>query len=387
MKGKGFSISTFVSQNNQIKQISIDLLDYNDDYERYEGERYEDMVESIRQNGIIQPLLVRAMPNDRFTILAGNNRRYCGEAAGLISFPCIVKDNITDEEAQMYIDETNIYQRGFASLKISKQAEVVSRRYSQMFNEQKRMDIQREIAMLNGQTPPEQTDTSPNKMTKVGREYDLSKNTVARLIRIDKLLPALKPLVDDKIVKIRAGVELSYMPEEQQEVVANVILKYKLPTLDIKTGEALRKLSAEGKLDDEIIEKIIIGEIVPVTEPVVPKSEDETSVEPEQQDTTEDASDQAYNDDTSESSPEDGDGDNEYTEDGDEENSVEDDSERDGYEVHAANSSGTQQSEFEVEIKLKPSTIKKYFSPSDTPATIQKTIEAALKLYFETKHS
>ena len=130
--------------------IPVNLLVYNDEYERYEGEQFEDMCESIRKHGVLQPLIVRPTSDGKYTILAGNNRRYCDEAVGLTSLPCVIKQNISDDEAQAYIDETNVFQRGVANLKISKQAEVIARRYSQMFDIRKLKEIQREIASLEG---------------------------------------------------------------------------------------------------------------------------------------------------------------------------------------------------------------------------------------------
>lgn len=247
-----FDINAFMTQNNQYKMIPIDMLDFNDEYERYEGEQYTDMVESIKKNGILQPLIVRAVPNGRFVILSGNNRRFCGEAAGLTMFPCVIKENLSDDEAQAYIDETNIYQRGFTSLKISKQAEVVSRRYSQMFDAEKIDEIRREIAMLNG----ENVDAGVRKMSLVGDEYGLSKSTIARLVRINSLIDDLKKYVDDGSLSIRAAVELSYLPEDFQSVTSEMLPEY---GLDMKNATLIHTLYKEGKLKEDVLRSIING--------------------------------------------------------------------------------------------------------------------------------
>lgn len=247
-----FDFNAFMTQNNQYKMIPIDMLDYNNEYERYEGEQYNDMVESIKNNGILQPLIVRSVSGGRFVILSGNNRRYCGEAAGLTMFPCVIKENLSDDEAQAYIDETNIYQRGFSSLKISKQAEVVSRRYSQMFDEAKINEIRKEIAILNG----EDVEEGVRKMNLVGEEYGLSKNTIARLVRVNMLVNELKPFVDNNKLSIRAAVELSYISEDFQRIVAEMLPDY---SVDMKNATLIHTKDKEEQLDEKTLRSIIDG--------------------------------------------------------------------------------------------------------------------------------
>lgn len=259
-----FDMDSMLSQNNQMKKIRADLLDCNDDYEAYSGEQFDDMVASIKKNGILNPLIVQAMPKGRFYILAGNNRYRCGVAAGLDDFPCVIKENLSKEEAQTYIDETNIFQRGFKNLKISKQAEVIARRHSQMFDVEKQEEIQKEIRSLYGDADEKQGDEKKpkgSKLAQVGDEYGLSKNSVARLICIDKLIKPLKALVDDDIIKIRTGVDLSYLTEDHQELVAKFVCEGH--AVDMKIAEDLKNVEKSGKLDDDAVEAIILGTYKP----------------------------------------------------------------------------------------------------------------------------
>ncbi len=263
MAAPTFNLAAFTSQNNQLKMIPPDMLDYNDDYERYDGEQYADMVESIKKNGILQPLIVSAKPDGRFYILAGNNRCYCGEAAGVQMFPCIVKENLTDEEAQAYIDETNVYQRGFGNLKISKQAEVIARRHSQMFDEKKLKAIQREIAVMNGEEvdDDEESGEKTSKLAKVGQEYGLSKDSIARLIRVNKLIDELKLLVDSGEIAIRTAVNLSYLLGAEQRKTAEMVSAGN--AVDMKKSALLKELSAKKQLNDTMIEAIVTGQCNP----------------------------------------------------------------------------------------------------------------------------
>lgn len=91
---------------------------------------------------------------------------------------------------------------------------------------------------------------------KIGADYGMSKNTVARLIRIDKLIDGLKPLVDDGTIPIRAAVNLSYLPEDIQDMLISLLKKYKI---DIKRSEILREQSSIKTLDQLSVIKILMG--------------------------------------------------------------------------------------------------------------------------------
>lgn len=254
---KTVNINAFSSQDNLLINIPAENLIYNDEYERYTGEQFSDMVESIKKNGILQPLIVRAAGDGNFVILSGNNRRSCGEAAGLNTFPCVVKENLTDEQAQAYIDETNVFQRGFDKLKISKQAEVVARRHSQMFDGEKLAEIQREIAALNGMNTHEEGGKK-SKLAQVGEEYQLGKSTIARLIRINALTSELKAMVDSGRIALRCGVDISYLSARHQKKIACVLSDETL-SVDMRKTELLKRLNAQKKLKDNLIEQIIKG--------------------------------------------------------------------------------------------------------------------------------
>ena len=221
----GFKIEAFTSQGEQLKQIAIDLLIpyHNHKFKLYEGERLDDMVNSIKDNGVLTPIIVRPAPDNegKYEILAGHNRCNAAKKAGLNTIPGIVKENLSDEEAEMYVIETNLMQRGFNDLSVSEQAAVVAMRHSQMFDEEKRSAINRELKAMEkcpvGTVMPSLVSEQPEKQSKLaaaGEEYGLSKNTVARLVRINKLLTLCDKFtlaVDLKDISVRAAVELSYI--------------------------------------------------------------------------------------------------------------------------------------------------------------------------------
>lgn len=209
-----------LSQNNTVKEIPLDcLVPYSHHpFKMYEGERKKDMIDSIKQNGVMTPIVVRPHKEitGKYEILIGHNRWNCSKEAGLTQIQAVVKENLSDEEAENYVIISNTFQRGFTELATSEQAKVVSVAYEHQFSQGKRNDILNEIRKLSGENIEEQPT---NSRENVGLEYGLSKNTVARLLRINKLTDDLKNLIDLKILSVRAGVELSYLETGSQKSV------------------------------------------------------------------------------------------------------------------------------------------------------------------------
>lgn len=264
-----FNFGAMISQENQVKQIPVEqLIPYhNHQYTLYEGERRDDMVESIREHGVMTPIICRPHPDEdkvgMYEILIGHNRWNCSRLAGLEYVPGIIKENLSDEDAQTYVDESNLLQRGFNELKISEQARVISQRYFEMFSQGKRNDIINEIRMLSGDAPLEKKS---NSREKVGEEYGLSRNTIARLVRISKLIDNIKPWIDSKSISVRAGVELSYLDEDAQSLLYDFnsnedgTMKYKISEAQAKDLRILYDdcKKAEDKLNTTMISRVLV---------------------------------------------------------------------------------------------------------------------------------
>lgn len=255
----GFNFEAMLSQNNQIKQIPLDMLVpfHNHQFSLYDGERRDDMVESIRKNGVMTPIVCRPNPDgsDTYEILIGHNRWNCSKIAGFETIPAIIKEQLTEDEAQTYVDESNLIQRGFNDLKVSEQARIIARRYSEMFSQGKRNDIINEIKMLNG----ENSAVTGNSREKVAEEYGLSRNTIARLVRISKLSDSILGWIDKGQLAMRAGVELSYLLAEEQEKLFEINSVDDNMLMKISEAQArdLRVLSADGVLDEDEMLKVL----------------------------------------------------------------------------------------------------------------------------------
>lgn len=263
--------------DGEVKSISIDhLVPFSGHkFTLYEGERLDDMVESIRKNGVIVPIIARTIENsDKFEIISGHNRVYASGLAGLEKVPAVIKVGLSDEEALIYSLESNLIQRSIKDLKISEQAYAVAMRYKKLFDAKKLAAIDEELFALetgktgypldtqnrednNGGYP---VDTEKKKRIRdiSADEYGISSATVSRLIRINELCDELKKLVDAGNIKIRPAVELSYIPKDAQKRLYDQMSVIGETTIDMKRAKELRQMySSNNDFTDEQIDQIL----------------------------------------------------------------------------------------------------------------------------------
>lgn len=236
----------------------------NHPFRLYEGERLQDMVESVRLNGILVPIIVRK--NDAsLEILAGHNRVNAAKQAELTEVPAIVLENISDDEALVYVVETNLIQRSFADMTHSEKAAVIALHHSKMFSQGKRNDILEQLKMLENPHGDGEKSTLSQLATKfrtyerIGENYNLSRDTVARYLRINQLIPTLKSRLDCGSLAFIPAVTLSFLKDGEQESVDDCMNQHKF-TVDMKKADMLRDFSEKDKLDNENVLKILSGE-------------------------------------------------------------------------------------------------------------------------------
>ena len=233
----------------------------------YEGQRKSDMTESIRQKGVLQPLILRVIDDERYMILAGHNRKYCGLEAGLTSAPAIIKRGLTDEEAWMYVIETNLLQRSFSDMLPSEKAAVLAAYHSKLFSQGKRNDILAEIEELEKHTYTGKKSTfakfSKSSRTRetLAEEYGLTPSQVALYLRADKLIEPLKKRLNNKEMPLFAAVSMSFLTATEQWQVEKCLGLNSFKA-DVKKSTMLRRYSAENKLNEDQIYLILSGEAV-----------------------------------------------------------------------------------------------------------------------------
>jgi len=231
----------------------------------YEGERLEDMVESIKAYGVLMPIIAREQ-GDKFEILAGHNRVNASRLAGKSDIPAILLKNISIEEAWVYVIETNLKQRSFSDMSHSEKAAVIASRYDKMFSQGKRNDVMNALNTLENLYNREENGTSPQVGAKlrtdekIGEEYALSKNTVARYLRVNKLIPALKTMLDNGVIAFIPAVTLSFLKTHEQKELANCI-ELNGFSCDMRKADVLRQFSQDRKLDEDNTFLILNGEL------------------------------------------------------------------------------------------------------------------------------
>ena len=250
-----------------VEMLFTEMLPFpNHKFKLYEGQRLQDMVDSVAEFGIITPIILWHNENDEYIILSGHNRRNAAELAGIDKAPVIIKTDLTMEDAKLIANETNLRQRSFTDLSHSERAYCLSEHYSAMKSQGKRNDILNEIEMLLNPSDSTENSTSPligaksRTDEKVGDDYCLSKNTVARYIRVANLTEPLMNLLDEEKIAFYAAYALSFIEDSNvQTTIANLVIEqdYKL---DMKKAELMRDYFDKGKLTDTMIDEILSGE-------------------------------------------------------------------------------------------------------------------------------
>ena len=222
----------------------------NHPFRLYDGERLEDMVESIKEHGILTPVIVRE-DEDGYEMLAGHNRQRAGKMAGLKEIPAVVKKDLNDNDARVYVIETNVLQRGFVELLPSEKAAVLAERYEKVSSQGKRNDILLEIERLNGVDMGETCGHNVHKLKNrdaIGEEYGMTGRNIARYMRVNQLEQSLKHQLDEGYFSLVAAVDLSYLSEEEQKIVSTLAEQGSI-RLDAKSAKAIRDMA--GKISEE----------------------------------------------------------------------------------------------------------------------------------------
>lgn len=251
------------SVQENIKATLIDdskLEDYpNQPFKLYDDEKKKEMIESIRNFGIMQPLIVRPIDNEKYQILAGHNRRRCAKELGIIKYPCIIKENLSDDEAKIYLIDTNLCTRD----KISPMER--ARAYKIKYDTYKKKNIKtsmfEEIKM----------DNVGIARAKLIKEENSSVGTVQRYLRLTYLIPALQEFADKGKISLTVGEKLSFLPVEEQKFVAEII-KDNIKIND-NMAQKIRKESERYKKED-YTNFLVKDEMLEIIKPVKKKEDD-----------------------------------------------------------------------------------------------------------------
>ncbi len=230
----------------RIRDIPIELIDSFPDhpFKVRDDEDMTQLVESIKERGVITPATVRPKDDGRYELVSGHRRKRACELAGMETLRCEVVE-LTRDEATILMVESN-FQR--SQILPSEKAFAYKMRLDAMNRQGKRTDL-----------------TSSPLATKLGQgrsdvelaeQVGESKDQIRRYVRLTNLVPELLQFVDEGRIKMRPAVELSYLDEDcQRDVVDEIDMTDSTPSHDQTIR--MRKFFDEGKLTTEVIQAIM----------------------------------------------------------------------------------------------------------------------------------
>lgn len=210
-----------------------------------DDDKMKELVDSIKEYGIILPVIVRPKENGTYEMISGHRRKRACELAGIKQIRSIVKD-LSNDEAILLMVDSNIQREEILP---SEKAFAYKMKLEAMKHQGKNVDI-------------EENETSAPLVQKLtsreilGEKVGESRENIRRYIRLTKLIPELLDEVDNKRIAFRPAVELSYLSEENQYVVLNK-LEYDEVSPSLSQAIILKKMEQEGTITEEKIEELL----------------------------------------------------------------------------------------------------------------------------------
>ena len=234
------------SQLPKIYDIPLSEIDDFPDhpYKVKEDEDMDQLVQSIKDNGILTPVTLRRKEDGRYEVVAGHRRKRACELAGIPTLRAEIKD-LTRDEAVILMVESN-YQR--SKILPSEKAFAYKMRLEAMNRRGQRTDLT--LCPL---------DTKLDSGSSIAQEQGDSRRQVFRYIRLTNLIPDILEMVDEGRIAFRPAVELSYLSEAEQAYLLEE-MTYNDATPSLAQAIKMHNFAKEGKLSAEVIESIMSEE-------------------------------------------------------------------------------------------------------------------------------
>ena len=230
------------------KSIPIEhLYPYPDHpYKVLDDEAMDALTESIRERGVLTPILVRERDHDpyRYNIIAGHRRVHAAQKAGLRSLPAFICNVSRDEAAIMVVDSNLHRERIFPSER--------AKAYKMWYDAKKR---------TAGRPPKNASQLETNIRTdeEMAVEFGESRAQIQRYLRLNELIPELLDLMDEDKMALSVGIELSYLPDELQYIVLGQIEELDC-TPSYAQANHMHKEAAAGTLTEARISEMMSHE-------------------------------------------------------------------------------------------------------------------------------
>lgn len=231
----------------RVQMIAVEEMDDfpNHPFKVCNDEKMQDTIESIRENGVLVPAIVRPKENGRFEIVAGHRRRFACAAAGIAEMPAIVRD-MTDDEAIIIMVDSNLQRE---TILPSEKAFAYKMKLDAMKRQAGR-PAKENVCQVGTHFLGQRSDQI------MAREVNESARTIQRYIRLTELIPDILEMVDGKEISFNAGVEVSFLKKEEQQQLVE-IMEYDECVPSLSQAQRLKKSSAENRLTKEVIAEIM----------------------------------------------------------------------------------------------------------------------------------
>lgn len=238
-------------RNDEMLEKIIDIpLSKIDDFPNHpfkvlNNDAMEQLKQSIIDNGVMNPILVRPKENGRYELVSGHRRKLGSQLADKETIPCIVRD-LTTEEATIIMVDSNMQQR--EKILPSEKAFAYKMKLEAMSHQGSRSDL------TSGQIV-RKLDVADL----IGKDNDESGRQVRRFIRLTHLIPPLLEMVDQDKIALSPAVEISFLKESEQLILLDCI-QFNIATPSHSQAIKMRNLSKEGKLTRDEIDDIMSEE-------------------------------------------------------------------------------------------------------------------------------
>ena len=209
-----------------------------------QNEAMAEMVDSVKQYGVLVPVLVRPKADGGYEMVAGHRRKCAATLAGITEMPCIVR-NLTDDEATIIMVDSNLQRE---TILPSEKAFAYKMKLEAMKRQGQRSDLTSaplEPKLKGSRSNEELAASSPD-----------SRSQIQRFIRLTELIPPVLDMVDSGKIAFRPAVELSYLSKEQQQSLYDT-MECEDCTPSLAQAIKLKEFSRDGKLTEEVILSIM----------------------------------------------------------------------------------------------------------------------------------
>ena len=231
---------------SKIRDIPISEIDEFPDhpFKVLMDEDMEQLVDSIKRNGVMTPATVRLKENGRYELISGHRRKKACELAGLDTLKCEVKE-FSRDEAIIVMVESNLQR---TTILPSEKAFAYKMRLEAMNRQGERTDLT--------YSPMDNKLKGTTSAQKISEKSGDSQPQIYRYIRLTELVPEILQMVDERQIAFRPAVEISYLSEEQQYTLLEA-MEYNDATPSLAQAIKMKKYMQEGKLTDGVISSIM----------------------------------------------------------------------------------------------------------------------------------